>query len=126
MSGANVTIVCGAVLLSAALVGPRVAVALAAVALVAFVVVVQPSASVLRAAVMGAIALFAVLSHRRRQAIPALSACVLVLMVGCARARGRRRVRAVGVGDRGAGRHRAGVVAAPRRPGLAATAGRRR
>lgn len=80
VSGANVTIVCGAVLLTAGLVGPRAAVALAAVALVAFVVVVQPSASVLRAAVMGAIALFAVVSHRRRQAIPALSASVLMLM----------------------------------------------
>lgn len=82
VSGANVTIVCGAVLLSASLVGPRAAVALAAVALIGFVVVVQPSASVLRAAVMGAIALFAIVSRRRRQAIPALSACVLVLMVG--------------------------------------------
>ena len=81
VSGANVTIVCGAVLLSAGLVGPRAAVALAALALIAFVVVVQPSASVLRAAVMGAIALFAVVSRRRRQAIPALSACVLVLLV---------------------------------------------
>ena len=50
-------------------------------ALIAFVVVVQPSASVLRAAVMGAITLFAVVSQRRRQAIPALSACVLVLMI---------------------------------------------
>ncbi|MET0451281.1 MAG: ComEC/Rec2 family competence protein [Mycobacterium sp.] len=82
VSGANVTIVCGAVLLTAGLVGPRLAVALAAVALVAFVIVVQPSASVLRAAVMGAIALFAVVSRRRRQAIPALAASVLVLMVG--------------------------------------------
>ena len=54
------------------LVGPRVAVGLAAVALVGFVIVVQPTASVLRAAVMGAIALLAVLSSRRRQAIPAL------------------------------------------------------
>ena len=81
VSGANVTIVCGAVLLAAGLAGPRVAVSLAAVALVAFVVVVEPSASVLRAAVMGAIALFAVVSRRRRQAIPALSACVLVLLV---------------------------------------------
>jgi len=80
VSGANVTIVCGAVLLSAAVVGPRIAVALAAVALIAFVVVVQPSASVLRASVMGSIALFAVLSRRRRQAVPALSACVLVLV----------------------------------------------
>ena len=60
VSGANVTIVCGAVLLSAGLVGPRVAVVLAAFALLAFVIVVQPSASVLRAAVMGAITLLAV------------------------------------------------------------------
>jgi competence protein ComEC len=81
VSGANVTIVCGAVLLSAVLFGPRVAVALAALALIAFVIVVQPSASVLRAAVMGGIALVAVASHRRRQAIPALSACVIALMV---------------------------------------------
>ncbi len=82
VSGANVTIVCGAVLLTAGLVGPRVAVALAAVALLAFVIVVQPSASVLRAAVMGAITLLAVVSHRRRQAIPVLSASVIALMIG--------------------------------------------
>ena len=81
VSGANVTIVCGAVLLSAGLVGPRVAVVLAAFALLAFVIVVQPSASVLRAAVMGAITLLAVVSHRRRQAMPALSATVLALMI---------------------------------------------
>lgn len=80
VSGANVTIVCGAVLLSARFVGPRPAVALAALALVAFVVVVQPTASVLRAAVMGALALLAVLAGRRRQAIPVLSAAVLALL----------------------------------------------
>ncbi|BBZ43230.1 ComEC/Rec2 family competence protein [Mycobacterium parmense] len=80
VSGANVTIVCAAVLFSARLVGPRVAVVLAAAALVAFVFVVQPTASVLRAAVMGAIALTGMLSSRRRQAIPALSATVLVLL----------------------------------------------
>ncbi|MDA2890142.1 ComEC/Rec2 family competence protein [Mycolicibacterium sp. BiH015] len=82
VSGANVTIVCGAVLMSAMLIGPRAAVGLAAVTLVAFVIVVQPSASVLRAAVMGAITLLAVLSHRRRQALPALSATVIALMIG--------------------------------------------
>ncbi|MGZ8802495.1 MAG: ComEC/Rec2 family competence protein, partial [Mycobacterium sp.] len=82
VSGANVTIVCGAVLLTTVLIGSRAAVALAAVTLLGFVVVVQPSPSVLRAAVMGAITLLAVLSHRRRQALPALSASVLVLMVG--------------------------------------------
>jgi competence protein ComEC len=81
VSGANVTIVCGAVLMTAALFGPRLAVALAALALVVFVIVVQPSASVLRAAVMGAITLLAVVSHRRRQAIPVLSASVIVLMI---------------------------------------------
>jgi competence protein ComEC len=80
VSGANVTIVCGAVLFSARLIGPRAAVMLAAVALVAFVIVVQPTASVLRAAVMGAIALAGMLSSRRRQAIPALSATVLILL----------------------------------------------
>jgi competence protein ComEC len=81
VSGANVTIVCGAVLFSSRLIGPRVAVGLAGIALVVFVIVVQPTASVLRAAVMGAIALAGVVSSRRRQAIPALSATVLVLMV---------------------------------------------
>ncbi len=81
VSGANVTIVCGAVLFSSRLIGPRAAVGLAGVALALFVVVVQPSASVLRAAVMGAIALVGVLSSRRRQAIPALAATVLLLMV---------------------------------------------
>ena len=81
VSGANVTIVCGAVLLAAALVGPRAAAAAAGLALVAFVAVVQPSASVLRAAVMGGITLFAIVSHRRRQAVPALAASVLLLMI---------------------------------------------
>ncbi len=81
VSGANVTIVCGAVLFSARLLGPRIAVGLAAVALIVFVIVVEPTASVLRAAVMGAIALLAVLSSRRRQAIPVLAATVLALMV---------------------------------------------
>lgn len=82
VSGANVTIVCGAVLLTAALVGPRVAVVLAALALIAFVFVVQPSASVLRAASMAAITLLAVVSRRRRQAIPALAATVIVVLIG--------------------------------------------
>ncbi|MCV7382674.1 ComEC/Rec2 family competence protein [Mycolicibacter longobardus] len=80
VSGANVTIVCGAVLFSARLVGPRAATILAGCALVAFVIVVQPTASVLRAAVMGAIALLGVLSARSRQAVPSLAASVLVLL----------------------------------------------
>ncbi len=80
VSGANVTIVCGTVLFTARLIGPRAAVALAAMTLTAFVVVVQPSASVLRAAAMGAVALLAVLTARRRQAIPALAGTVVALM----------------------------------------------
>ena len=75
VSGANVTIVCGAVLFSARLVGPRAAAGLAGIALVAFVIVVQPTASVLRAAVMGAIALLGVVSARQRQAIPPACWC---------------------------------------------------
>jgi len=80
VSGANVTIVCGAVLAAAALIGPRAAVCLAALALGAFVVVVQPSPSVLRAAVMGAVTLLGILTARRKQAIPALAGTVLVLL----------------------------------------------
>ena len=80
VSGANVTIVCAAVLFSARVIGPRAAVVLAALVLLTFVIVVQPTASVLRAAVMGAIALAGMLSSRRRQAIPALCASVLVLL----------------------------------------------
>lgn len=80
VSGANVTIVCGAVLFTARWVGPRAAVVLAVVALLVFVIVVQPTASVLRAAAMGAIALLGMLSARRRQALPSLSASILVLL----------------------------------------------
>lgn len=81
VSGANVSIVCAAVLLSARFIGPRPAVGLAAVALLAFVIVVQPGASVLRAALMAAIGLLAVLTSRRRQAVPALSAAVITLLM---------------------------------------------
>lgn len=80
VSGANVTIVCGAVLFSARVVGPRAAAVLAGIALIAFVIVVQPTASVLRAAVMGAIALVGVLSARSRQAVPSLAASILLLL----------------------------------------------
>ena len=81
VSGANVSIVCGALLLCAQLVGPRPAVVLAALGLAAFVIVVGPGASVLRAAIMASIGLLAVLSSRRRQAVPALAATVIALMI---------------------------------------------
>lgn len=82
VSGTNITIVCGAVLLLVRLAGagPRTAAVLAGLALVAFVVLARPSPSVLRAAVMGAIALLALVTGRRKQALPALSGAVLVLL----------------------------------------------
>lgn len=83
MSGTNITIVCGAVLLLAQLVGagPRTCAVLAAAALVGFVIVARPSPSVLRAAVMGAIALLALVTGRRKQAVPALCGAVIVLLM---------------------------------------------
>src|SRR5436305_327742 len=83
VSGTNVAILCGAVLGLARLarLGPRSAVVLAGVVLVGFVVLCRPSPSVLRAAGMGAVALLALVLGRRRSAVPALCAAVLVLLV---------------------------------------------
>lgn len=83
VSGTNVAIICGAVLGLARLarLGPRSAVVLAGVVLFGFVVLCRPSPSVLRAAVMGAVALLALLLGRRRSAVPALCAAVLVLLM---------------------------------------------
>lgn len=83
VSGANVAILCGAVLGLARLarLGPRSAVVLAGLALVGFVVLCRPSPSVLRAAVMGGVALLALVLGRRRSAVPALCAAVLVLLL---------------------------------------------
>ena len=73
VSGANVSILLGAVLIAArgATLGPRISVVIAAVVLAAFVVLARPSPSVLRAAVMGAIGLLAMVTSRRKQAMPA-------------------------------------------------------
>ncbi|MEO6880946.1 MAG: ComEC/Rec2 family competence protein [Mycobacteriaceae bacterium] len=81
VSGMNITLVMGAVLLlvRAAGAGPRTSAALAAMALAGFVVLARPSPSVLRAAVMGTVALLALVTGRRRQALPALCGAVLVL-----------------------------------------------
>ena len=83
VSGTNCAIVVGAVLLvlRRARVGPRTCAVVGAFALVAFVVVARPSPSVLRAAVMAAIALWCLASGRERVAVPALSATALVLLV---------------------------------------------
>ncbi|HIW91586.1 MAG TPA: ComEC/Rec2 family competence protein [Candidatus Corynebacterium avicola] len=82
VSGANLAIVTGSVLvLATALGAPRWSqLVAAAVCLVAFVALVGPEPSVLRAAVMGGVGLVAVWSARRTHGFAALSAAVLVLL----------------------------------------------
>ncbi len=83
VSGTNVAIVVGAVLLLSRRlrIGLRASPVLAAVALAAFVVLARPSPSVLRAAVMGLVALVALGSGSRKAAMPALATAVLVLVL---------------------------------------------
>ena len=82
VSGANVAIVLAAVLAATRrLVPGRVGRRLVAgAALAGFVVLVRPSPSVLRAAVMGAVVLVAAMLGRRSVAVPVLSAAVLLLV----------------------------------------------
>jgi competence protein ComEC len=83
VSGSNVAIVTGAVLLLARALGLRLALRglVAALALVGFVVLARPDPSVLRASVMGAIGLLALVSGTRRAAMPALAGAVVVLVL---------------------------------------------
>ncbi|SDF49538.1 competence protein ComEC [Blastococcus aurantiacus] len=82
VSGANVAIVIAAVLwpLRRRAVDRRVQAAVAALALVCFVVLARPEPSVLRAAAMGAVTLLALASGRARVAVPALATAVCVLL----------------------------------------------
>jgi competence protein ComEC len=83
VSGANVAIVVGAVTVGVRRLGVGRAgrVWLAGLALLAFVVLVRPQPSVLRAAVMGAVVLLAALLGRRSSPVPVLAAAVLALVV---------------------------------------------
>lgn len=83
VSGSNVAIVCGAVLLLARAVrlGPRTSAGVAGLALGAFVVLVGYEPSVLRAAVMGALGLAALVLGRRRSVVPALAVAVCGLIL---------------------------------------------
>lgn len=83
VSGANLAIVCGAVLLLLRLLwfGPRGRAAGAMAALIGFVVLAGPEPSVLRAAVMGTVTLLALVLGRERSALPALAAGVVVLVL---------------------------------------------
>jgi competence protein ComEC len=83
VSGTNVSLLVGAVLLALrrARVRPWVCAGAGGVVLALFVIVARPSASVLRAALMAAIALTALAAGRPRAAVPALAGAVLALLV---------------------------------------------
>ena len=83
VSGANVAVVvaCTVWAVSAAGAHRRARVWLGLAAVAGFVVLARPQPSVLRAAVMGSIALVAVARARRARGLPLLSAAVLVLLV---------------------------------------------
>lgn len=83
VSGSNVAIVVGAVLWVSAGVGlPRRARPwAAAAALVGFVVLARPEPSVLRAGVMGAVALAGMSASRRAASLPALATSMVLLLV---------------------------------------------
>ncbi len=83
VSGTNVAVLLGAVLLLCGRlrIPLRVRPVPAGLALVAFAVLARPSPSVLRASVMGALALLALGTGSRRSALPALSAAVIVLVL---------------------------------------------
>ncbi|MGH3737995.1 MAG: ComEC/Rec2 family competence protein, partial [Micromonosporaceae bacterium] len=83
VSGSNVAIVVGLVLLLTAWcrAGPVTSAVVSLVALVGFVILVRPSPSVLRAAAMGALALVALASGRPRAALPGLAATVYALVL---------------------------------------------
>lgn len=82
VSGANFSILLGAVLVAVRVLtlGPRTGAALAAAALVLFVIIARPDPSVLRAGAMGAITLLALVTGRQKQALPALCAAIIGLL----------------------------------------------
>ena len=83
VSGSNVAIVTGAVLLLTRAIGLRLVLrgVFAVLALCGFVVLARPDPSVLRASVMGLIGLVALVSGTRRAALPALGAAIIVLVL---------------------------------------------
>lgn len=83
VSGSNLVIVCGAVLLVLRALGssPRFSATAAGLVLVGYLVLVGPEPSVLRAGVMGGVGLLAVALGRRGSALPALAAAVCGLIV---------------------------------------------
>jgi competence protein ComEC len=80
VSGSNVALVLGAVLVAARALRRRVRIGLAAAALALFVLTVGPEPSVLRAAVMGGIALMALGAGMRTDPLAALGMAVLAVV----------------------------------------------
>lgn len=83
VSGSNFSLVCGTVILGIRMTGAsaRTIVLAGALVIVGFVILVRPSDSVLRAAVMGSVGLLAGLGSRRAQALPALGTAVIVVVL---------------------------------------------
>ncbi|MEV5751912.1 ComEC/Rec2 family competence protein [Actinoallomurus sp. NPDC052308] len=83
VSGENLSLLIGAVLMAGRFtgLGRRAVPLLAGLTVFGFVLVARPSPSVLRAAVMGSVALLAVVTGRERRGVPALCAAVLVLVL---------------------------------------------
>ncbi|NIZ93129.1 ComEC/Rec2 family competence protein, partial [Kineococcus rubinsiae] len=83
VSGSNTTLVVGALVAVAALLGAgrRTRLVLAGLGLAGFVVLARPDPSVLRAAVMGGIGLLGVFAGRPTRGAPVLFGAVLVLLV---------------------------------------------
>ncbi|QDC24744.1 DUF4131 domain-containing protein [Georgenia yuyongxinii] len=81
VSGAHVAIVLGTVLAALVWAPRRWRLTLAALALVGFVTLVRPEASVLRSAVMGGVVLAALAAGRPARALPALCTAVVALLV---------------------------------------------
>ncbi|RIJ77109.1 ComEC/Rec2 family competence protein [Nakamurella silvestris] len=80
VSGSHFTVLCGMLLVVLRRIGPRAAGIGAGVVVLALVVIVRPGPSVLRAAVMGSVAVLALLIGRSRSALPALAAAVVGLL----------------------------------------------
>nr|MDQ2838502.1 ComEC/Rec2 family competence protein [Actinomycetota bacterium] len=83
VSGTNCSILIGtvALLLQRLRASPRTIAIVGGLVLIGFVIVARPSPSVLRAAVMAAIALAALASGRQRSALPVLAAATLILLM---------------------------------------------
>ncbi|GAC81379.1 competence protein ComEC [Gordonia malaquae] len=83
VSGSNLVLTVGAVVLCVRACGAstRTVFAVGAIAVIGFVVLVRPTDSVLRAAIMGTVGLVAGLTSRRSQALPALGAAVILVVL---------------------------------------------